>query len=106
MVRFARALQGARLLSPAYTDLALSGKEARRQPAGAGTSFQAYGPIAAIVNNQRIVEHGGGTLGEATLIDIYLDSDWTVVILCNYSDQNGAPPIQDLMSQTRQLITT
>ncbi|MEJ3744970.1 serine hydrolase domain-containing protein [Actinomycetes bacterium KLBMP 9797] len=111
MARFARSLAGNRLLNPAYTTLAVTGKfphPIRRNPAapaGASTPFQAYGPIASIDSGQRIIGHGGGSPGAATAIDIYLDSGWVVVILGNYGDFNTNPPVQqELMQEARRLI--
>ncbi|MEH1122902.1 serine hydrolase domain-containing protein [Micromonospora sp. CPCC 206061] len=111
MVRFARALAGNRLVGPAYTTLAVTGKcphPIRRNPAApasAGTPFQAYGPIASITSGQRVIGHGGGSPGAATAIDIYLDSGWVVVILGNYGGLPANPPVQqDLMQEARRLI--
>jgi CubicO group peptidase (beta-lactamase class C family) len=109
MVRFAQALSGSRLLDSAHTALMLSGKQPLPRspgtPAGASPPLQAYGPSAGIVNGQRIVGHGGGTMGESTGIEIHLDSGWVVVILCNYGDPDVTPPAQELMGLARQIIT-
>jgi CubicO group peptidase (beta-lactamase class C family) len=107
--RFTRALYGGRLLSPAYTELCLSGKFPMPPPQGgiAGQPpFSAYGPQAAIFNDQRIVGGAGAANGPAiggitTLLDTYPDLDWTVVILNNY-DQIDLPSIN---KQVRTLIT-
>jgi CubicO group peptidase (beta-lactamase class C family) len=109
MVRFARALAGSRLLSPAYTTLTVTGKHPHRRspdaPASAGTPFQAYGPIASITSGQRVIGHGGGSPGAGTSIDIHLDTDWVVVFLFNYGDLNANPPVQQEVTQgARRLI--
>jgi CubicO group peptidase (beta-lactamase class C family) len=111
MVRFGRALAGNRLLSPAYTTLAVTGKYPHRRnpdaPAGAIPPFQAYGPIASITSGQRIVGHGGGSPGAGTSIDIYLDTDWVVVLLFNYGEMSVYMPIQQELSQeVRRLIVS
>jgi CubicO group peptidase (beta-lactamase class C family) len=111
LVRFARAFYGGRLLSPAFTELCLSGKfpmpplpGGTTEPAGQ-TPFIAYGPQAAIFNNQRIVGGAGSAIGPAiggitTVLDMYPDLDWTVVILNNYDQVELAP----LVRQVRHLI--
>jgi CubicO group peptidase (beta-lactamase class C family) len=107
--RFARALAGSRLLGPAYTTLAVTGKQPMRRnptaPPGASTPLQAYGPIASIIGGQRVIGHGGGSPGAATAIDIYLDTGWVVVVLCNFGDLNASAPVQqELMREARRLI--
>jgi CubicO group peptidase (beta-lactamase class C family) len=104
--RFGRALTGNRLIGPAYTNLMLTGKVPHAKAnAGTGSSAQAYGPTSAIRNGQQIIGHGGGSLGTSTLLDVHLDSGWVVVFLFNYADRT-TPPIQELIDDTRKLITT
>lgn len=112
MVRFAQALSNGRLLGPAWGELMLSAKSPgstggtsdASQPAD-GAQFQAgaYGAIAEIFNNQRLVTMAGGGpgTGQSTDIDIYPDLDWDVVVLCNY-DQLA---LGDLYNLERQSIT-
>jgi CubicO group peptidase (beta-lactamase class C family) len=97
MAAFGRALAGAHLLSPAYTALMTSGKV----PTAVG-AFQAYGILAAIVHNQRVLLHGGGSPGESTNISIYPDLDWVAVVLSNYDfDLSPVLRLQDqLITQT------
>jgi hypothetical protein len=96
MVRFARALVcSATLLDPAYTGLMTGGKV----PSPVGP-FQAYGLLDGIVNNQRVLSHGGGSPGESTNLSIYLDRDWVAVLLSNY-DIDDRP----LLSLQDKLIT-
>ncbi|MGW0660936.1 serine hydrolase domain-containing protein [Streptodolium elevatio] len=87
LVRFAHALQSGALLNPAYTELFMGAKLPMR-PRGAATpgvrSFMAYGATAPIVNNHRLLTHGGGAAGESTNWTIYRDLDWCGVILANY----------------------
>lgn len=125
---FARALWGGRLLSPALTALVTSGKYPMPGPKGspapgaagapgaggaAGPDgpralqpFQAYGPIATIVNGQRAIGHGGGAVGPevggiSTSFDTYQDLGWTVVILGNYDRLEYGP----LLEVAREAIT-
>ncbi|MEV4363328.1 serine hydrolase domain-containing protein [Nonomuraea sp. NPDC049625] len=108
LVRFAIALQGGKLTARPYTELYVNGKISAKplKPDTSGNSlrgetFQAYGPVAATYNNQRIITHGGGAGGISTSWSIYLDMDWTAVILSNY-DLQSIEPIIDL---ERRLIT-
>ncbi|WP_285779196.1 serine hydrolase domain-containing protein [Microtetraspora sp. NBRC 13810] len=108
LVRFAVALQGGKLTTRPYTELYVNGKISakplREDTSGSslrGETFQAYGPVAATYDNQRIVTHGGGAGGISTSWSVYLDLDWTAVILSNY-DLQSIEPIIDL---ERRLIT-
>jgi CubicO group peptidase (beta-lactamase class C family) len=85
LFKFGRAIRSHRLLSPASTDLLLTGKVA--WPLHPGVSY-AYGWQNRQINGQRIVGHGGSGVGISTQFDLYLDGGFTVVILANYD-----PPI-------------
>jgi hypothetical protein len=56
-------------------------------------SFQGYGILHGIVNNQQVLLHGGGSPGESTNISIYPDLDWVAVVLSNY-DFDMLPVLQ------------
>ncbi|MEU8364217.1 serine hydrolase domain-containing protein [Nonomuraea sp. NPDC048882] len=108
LVRFATALQAGKLASRPYTELYVNGKISakpmKEDPSGGslrGETFQAYGPIAPTFNGQRIITHGGGAGGISTSWSLYLDLDWTAVILSNY-DLRSIEPVIDL---ERRLIT-
>jgi CubicO group peptidase (beta-lactamase class C family) len=103
MVRFARALTGGQLLSPAYTGLMTSGKvplPPQRIPSQ--LNMVSYGPDVRIVNDQIVFGHTGGAVGETTDIDIYPDLDWVAVILSNYDISNQ---VASLIKLQDQLIT-
>ncbi|MEV0390913.1 serine hydrolase domain-containing protein [Nonomuraea sp. NPDC050643] len=108
LVRFAAALQAGKLASRPYTELYVNGKISakplKEDTSGSslrGETFQAYGPVAPTFNNQRIITHGGGAGGISTSWSLYLDTDWTAIILSNY-DLQSIEPIIDL---ERRLIT-
>ncbi|MGN9844532.1 serine hydrolase domain-containing protein [Nonomuraea sp. H19] len=108
LVRFAVALQGGKLTARPYTELYVNGKISakplREDTSGSslrGETFQAYGPVAATYNNQRIITHGGGAGGISTSWSVYLDMDWTAVILSNYDLQS----IEPIIALERRLIT-
>ncbi|MFD1541723.1 serine hydrolase domain-containing protein [Nonomuraea guangzhouensis] len=108
LLRFAVALQGGKLTARPYTELYINGKISakplREDTSGSslrGETFQAYGPVAATYNNQRIITHGGGAGGISTSWSVYLDMDWTAVILSNYDLQS----IEPIIALERRLIT-
>jgi CubicO group peptidase (beta-lactamase class C family) len=111
MARFARALQGAKLLNRAFTGITLGGKVPPPPPSGsppaAGVgpraAFQCYGPMTQLVNNQWVTGHGGGAPGTSTDLQMYPDSQWISVILSNYDYGRGMP--SPVMSKARDLIT-
>ncbi|MGC7099674.1 serine hydrolase domain-containing protein [Amycolatopsis lurida] len=88
LLSFARALREGKLLDRAYHELYVNGKISAA-PMGSpdplrGESFHAYGPVAGLYRKQRVIGHGGGIAGGSTNWSIYLDRDWTGVVLCNY----------------------
>lgn len=114
MIRFARALLGGRVLSLPWAELMTSpktpgptgagGAPGATPPPGLQNMSGAYGAIAEILNNQRIVSLGGATSpggGETANIDIYPDLDWDAVILSNYDSID----IRTLIGAEQQPIT-
>ncbi|GAA3659297.1 serine hydrolase domain-containing protein [Nonomuraea antimicrobica] len=108
LVRFALALQAGKLTARPYTELFVNGKISakplKEDTSGSlvrGESFQAYGPVAPIYNNQRLITHGGGAGGISTSWSFYIDMDWAAIVLCNYDLQNLMPIIE----LERRLIT-
>ncbi|MGA6167639.1 serine hydrolase domain-containing protein [Amycolatopsis magusensis] len=103
LVSFARALREGKLLGRAYHELYVNGKVSAA-PMGPpdplrGEGFHAYGPIAALYRGQRVLGHGGGIAGGSTNWSIYLDRDWTAVILCNYDLD-----VEAIIAQEREAI--
>ncbi|MET8853490.1 serine hydrolase domain-containing protein [Amycolatopsis sp. NPDC004625] len=109
MARFARALQGSKLLNPAFTAITLGGKLPLGPPPGSGSGgvapvgFQCYGPVTMLVNNQWVTGHTGGAPGTSTDFQLYPDRDWVSVILSNrdYGDGRTPPPFP---AKARDLI--
>lgn len=99
MARFARALQGSKLLNRAFTDITLTGKvpppppPPGPAPAVPLVGFQCYGPMTLLINNQWVTGHGGGAPGTSTDFQLYPDSEWVTVILSNYDYDGGPPPV-------------
>ncbi|MFI6533071.1 serine hydrolase domain-containing protein [Nonomuraea sp. NPDC050547] len=104
LLRFAWALKNHKLLNRAYTEMWLSPKISGPSPGvpdpRRGESFHAYGPIAPIFNNQRLITHGGGIAGGSTNWSVYLDTEWTAVVLCNYDLRD----LQQIIEQEREAI--
>ena len=83
LFRFARALRGGKLLSPAMTERVITGKV----PVGPGDDIQyAYGFYYGVFHGERNPYHSGGGEGSGVDGDLELlwDSDYTVVVLSNY----------------------
>ncbi|HEV2778425.1 MAG TPA: serine hydrolase domain-containing protein [Actinophytocola sp.] len=105
LLRFATALHGGKLLSPAFTHALTSGKvvvgSSPAVPATPGQIvFYGYGHVDGIVTHHRVVGHSGSGPGRANNLDVFLEEGWTVVILSNYD--TGIRPIVDL---AREIIT-
>lgn len=81
LFRFGRAFREHRLLSPESTATLLAGRVER--PDKPGITY-AYGWQNVTVNGHRIVGHSGGAPGICAQFDLYLDADYTVVVLSNY----------------------
>jgi CubicO group peptidase (beta-lactamase class C family) len=81
LLRFANALHNHVLLSKENTELVTTGKVATRRGNG---NKHAYGFEDELVNQHRIVGHGGGYRGVNTQFDIYPDDGYIVIILSNY----------------------
>lgn len=104
MARLARALLGNKLLTPAVTQLTLSGKlpSVARGPEPL-LDFQAYGGQATLsANNEWSYKMGGGSSdGASTDFAMYPNRGWVVVVLSNYDLGNQRP----ITRMARQLIT-
>jgi CubicO group peptidase (beta-lactamase class C family) len=103
LVAFSRALQSGRLLTPAFAELALSGKypvaQATGEPAAQSISI-GYGVENLIVNNERVFGHPGGAAGVNTDLNIYPGLGWVAAILGNYAFDVAA-----VLQVQNQLIT-
>jgi CubicO group peptidase (beta-lactamase class C family) len=85
LTRFAIALEGGRLVSPASVRLLTTPKPELNSPN--------YGYGFIIDRDPRIVGHSGGFPGINSQLDIYLNNDYTIAVMSNYS--GGAQPIAD-----------
>jgi len=103
LLAFSRALESGRLLTPAYTELMLSGKypvaQATGEPAAQSISI-GYGVENLIVNNERVFGHPGGAAGANTDLNIYPGVGWVAAVLGNY-----AFDVASLLQLQNQLIT-
>jgi D-alanyl-D-alanine carboxypeptidase len=88
LLRFSNCLLDHQLLSPELTESLLEGK-VEATGIGAGVEY-GYGFIVLTENEQRIVGHSGGSPGVCSILDIFLDRGYTVVVLSN-SDRGCAP---------------
>jgi len=85
LLAFAEAMRGGRLVSPATAECLWSAKPELQSPDygyGFGVGRDALGRTAG---------HSGGFSGIASILDIYLDTGWTLVVLSNLD--GGMPPV-------------
>jgi hypothetical protein len=83
LTRFAVALEGGRLVSPASVRLLTTAKPDLSSPN--------YGFGFMVDRDTPIVGHAGGFPGINSQLDIYLSNDYTVAVMSNYS--GGAQPV-------------
>ena len=99
MFNFSQALMNNKLLTKPFADTVISGKVSYGD-----TSQQkkyAYGFATQIVNGDLIVFHDGGANGISTLMDIYPNLGYTVIVLSNYDHPAG----WFVAGKIRELIT-
>ena len=85
LLAFAEAMRKGRLVRPTTAELLWSAKPELKSPDygyGFGVGKDALGRTAG---------HSGGFSGIASVLDIYLDTGWTVVVLSNVD--GGMPPV-------------
>jgi len=92
LLSFGEALLGNQLLSPEFTELLLQGKVAVREDVQ-----YAYGFLDKRMVGQRTVGHGGNAPGVCNLFDMYLDLDYTLIVLSN-SDE-GCLRIREFIAE-------
>lgn len=83
LLNFSIALQEHRLLTEEYTNIVLTGKVNLPEPQKTSTSY-AYGFFDETINSHRVVGHSGGAPGINSCFHMYLDLDYTVIVLSNY----------------------
>ena len=81
MLKFSNCLMNHKLLSPELTEVLLEGKVDSPIPGVEGK--YAYGFMNTMINNHRVVGHGGSLPGACSNFDIFVDLGYTVVILSN-----------------------
>jgi CubicO group peptidase (beta-lactamase class C family) len=101
MLKFSVALRRHRLLNPKYTELVTKGKVETDEMGLAGSVKYGYGFFDEIFNGQRMLGHGGDFSGINTRFQMYLDPDYTVVILSNYDH----PAAQRINAKIQEMIT-
>lgn len=83
LLRFDQALRNHKLLNADLTTTITTGKIATEDE-----EKYAYGFEERLVDGKRVVGHGGGAPGMNANLDMYWDSGYTVIVLCNLD-----PPI-------------
>ena len=84
LLLFRNALLGHQLLSPAATDLLINGKVEIRE----NTQY-AFGFFDRIDAGGRMIGHTGGAPGVCSFLNIYLETDYTVIVLTNSDNDCG-----------------
>ena len=95
LLNFSNALMSNKLLTPEYTEVAITGKVRMSKHAMYG-----YGFLDRRKNGHRIISNGGGFPGISTNMEIYVDLGYTVIVLSNF-DQ-GSVEVEDIVR--KQLI--
>jgi CubicO group peptidase (beta-lactamase class C family) len=81
LIQFALALQAGRLVSPAYVDVLITGKESMEP---SGPKVVAYGFLDRRVNGVRIIENSGGAPGINAALSFHPESGYAATVLVNY----------------------
>jgi CubicO group peptidase (beta-lactamase class C family) len=100
LLKFADAVLGHRLLTPAMTATLLTPRVSSPQPGGPPVDKYTYGFAYQQLNGVTFVGHNGGTAGYAGQLDIYPRTGDVVVVLTN-QDNTMIPAIQ----QTEAILT-
>jgi CubicO group peptidase (beta-lactamase class C family) len=96
LLAFAEAMRKGRLVSPATAERLWTAKPALSSPDygfGFGVGRDALG---------RTVGHSGGFSGISSVLDIYLDTGWTVVVLSNVD--GGMQPVAQKLREVASRI--
>jgi CubicO group peptidase (beta-lactamase class C family) len=96
LLAFAEAMRNGKLVRPATRDQLWSAKPGLGSPEygfGFGVGTDALG---------RSVGHSGGFPGISSVLDIYPDAGWTIVVLSNVDD--GMPPVAQKLRETAARI--
>lgn len=96
LARFVRALGDGTLLDRPWADV-FTGAKVPHGPASFGT----YGPSAAIVGGQWVLQRAGGNPGIGANWTSYPDTGWVGVILANRDDW----PLVEMLGREQQAIT-
>jgi len=97
LIQFALALQVCRLMSPAYVELLITGKESMEP---SGPPVVAYGFLDRRVNGVRIIENSGGAPGINEALSFHPESGYAVAVLANYDP----PAATDVARTIEQLL--
>ncbi|HDS01364.1 MAG TPA: class A beta-lactamase-related serine hydrolase, partial [candidate division Zixibacteria bacterium] len=79
LLAFDQALRSGKIMSKESFELMSIGKTSRRPDVSYGYLIQDQN-----VNSHRIVGHGGGAPGINAMLDMYMDSGYTVAVMANY----------------------
>jgi len=94
LLKFAEALVGHRLLTPAMTATILAPRVSSPQPGGPAVDEYTYGFAYQQIDGVTFVGHNGGTPGYEGQLDIYPRTGYVAIVLAN-QDNTMIPVIQE-----------
>jgi CubicO group peptidase (beta-lactamase class C family) len=97
LLRFDQALRNGKLIKKETFERILTANGTEKNETKADKRAYAFGFQTDWRNGQRIVGHSGGFPGINSNLDMYLDSGWTVVVLCNYDE--GANVVSERLKE-------
>lgn len=97
LLKFDQALRNGQLIKKETFERILTANGAEKNETRADKRAYGFGFQLDWQNGQRIVGHSGGFPGINSNLDMYLDSGWTVVVLCNYD--NGASVVSERLKE-------
>jgi CubicO group peptidase (beta-lactamase class C family) len=86
LLQFDQALRKGKLIKKETFERILTANGAEKNETRADKRAYGFGFQTDWRNGQQIVGHSGGFPGINSNLDMYLDSGWTVVVLCNYDN--------------------
>jgi CubicO group peptidase (beta-lactamase class C family) len=96
LLRFSQALRSGKLLRPESHDLLMSPKPEFHS--------KAYGYGFDVDESRHTAGHGGGTVGASNNFEMFLDSGWTAVVLCNTTVGGMFESSAPVVEKMRELI--
>lgn len=98
LLRFDIALRANRMLSPEWTTLATTDKFLSYGNKQMQMKY-GYGFMDVSMHGERVIGHNGGFPGVSALLNMYMTSGYTLVILSNYDLDRGIVGVHQKFDQ-------